>query len=246
MHTQRKSDNSLRARSRWQLKRRTLGSAKDTYVPMSQLSKRLLKGLALGLWTATGFSVWALFLRANAGTVPFNGLQTTFGAVVAGYYAGGAVGGLLIGLAWPIRRWLLGYAALGILGVFPLYLFAPTSRQSGQFLTTHHLATALLPALFVGAAVGVWAWTEDHPNGPPWLDVLRFPTFRTMVIVWAAALLVALPAILLGPTRSYSWSFHMVILIAGIFVITPLTIAALVTLRFHHNNQEDEPGRRAT
>jgi len=68
----------------------------------------LLKGLSLGLFLATGLSAWVLLLRAQAGTAPFDRLNTSFTAVVVGYYLGGAVGGLLIGLAWRIGRSLVG------------------------------------------------------------------------------------------------------------------------------------------
>ncbi len=80
---------------------------------MRPLLGNLLKGLSLGLFVATGLSAWALLLRTQAGTAPFDRLHTTFTATVVGYYHGGTTGGLLIGLAWPLRRWLIGYALLG-------------------------------------------------------------------------------------------------------------------------------------
>ena len=197
----------------------------------------LLKGLSLGLFVATGLSAWVLLLRIQAGTPAFDRLDTTVTAVVVGYYLGGAVGGILIGLAWPLHRWLIGYGLLGILGVFPFYLFAPGGRDNGPLLSLENLATALLGAFFVGGAVGVWSWADDHPHGPGWFDALRFPTARTAVAVWSGALFLAILGITLVPKWSFYWPFQLVILAAGTLFIVPLAVAVLVTLRFHRWQQ---------
>jgi hypothetical protein len=81
---------------------------------------------------ATAFTVWISLLRWTAGTAPFDRIDTTYSATVALYYAGGAVGGLVIGLLLPLRRWPWGAALLGMLGVLPLYfgVALTTSRPS--------------------------------------------------------------------------------------------------------------------
>ena len=205
---------------------------------MRPLLGNLLKGLSLGLFVATGLSAWALLLRTQAGTAPFDRLHTTFTATVVGYYQGGTTGGLLIGLAWPLRRWLIGDALLGILGVFPFYLFAARGHEDAPLLRSENIATALLGAFFVGAAVGVWAWSDDHPHGPGWFNALRFPTFRTTVAVWGGALFIAILAMVLVPKWSFYWPFRLIVLAAGVLFIIPLVTAALVTLRFYRSQQE--------
>jgi len=205
---------------------------------MRRFLGNLLKGLSLGLFVATGLSAWVLLLRSQAGTGPFDRLHTTLTATVVGYYEGGTAGGLLIGLAWPLRRWLIGYALLGILGVFPFYLFAPGGRDNSPLLSSETLATALLGAFFVGAAVGVRAWSDDHPYGPSWFDSLRFPTLRTTLAVWGGASFIAILALVLVPKWSFYWPFRLIVLAAGVLFIVPLVTAVLVTLRFYRTQQE--------
>jgi hypothetical protein len=205
---------------------------------MRYFLENLLKGLSLGLLVATGLSAWVLLLRTQAGTAPFDRLNTTFTAVVVRYYLGGAVGGLMIGLAWRVGRSLVGYALLGILGVFPFYLFAPGGRHNGLLLSPENLASALLGAFFVGAAVGVWVWSDDHPHGPRWFDTLRFPTFKTIVELWSAAVFIALLAIILVPRWSLYWPFQLVVFAAGALFIVPLATAVLVTMQFYRRRLE--------
>ncbi len=212
---------------------------------MKRFLGNLLKGLSLGLFLATALSGWVLLLRIRAGTAPFDRLDTTFTDVVVGYYEGGAAGGVLVGLAWPLGRWLVGYAVLGVLGVFPFYLFAPGGRAGSALLSSERIASALLGAFFVGTAVGAWIWTDDHPHGPKWFDVLRFPTLRDTIAVWGGALFIAILSIVLVPRWSFYWPFELVIFAACILFIVPLTTAMLVTLRFYRIRQEDHAGRAA-
>ena len=177
-------------------------------------------------------------LRIQAGTAPFDHLDTTFTKVVVGYYEGGVVGGVLVGLAWPLGRRLIGYVVLGMLGVFPFYLFAPGARTGTPLLSAERVASALLGAFFVGGAVGVWMWSDDHPNGPTWFDTLRFPTFRTTIAVWVGALFVAILAIVLVPRWSFYWPFELIVFAAGVLFIVPLATAVLVTMRFRKCRQE--------
>ena len=199
---------------------------------MKRLPGNLLKGLSLGLCVATGLSAWVLLLRLRAGPAPFDRLETTFTEVVVGYYEGGAAGGVLIGLAWPLGRWFVGYALLGMLGVLPFYLFAPGGRGGTSLISTENVASALLGAFFVGGAVGVWIWSDDHPHGPNWFDALRFPSLKGTVAVWGGALFVAILSIVLVPTWSFYWPFELIILAAGVLFIVPLAVAVLVTMRF--------------
>jgi hypothetical protein len=105
-------------------------------------------------------------------------------------------------------------------------------------LSSENVATALLGAFFVGAAVGVWAWADDHPRGPPWFDSLRFPTARTTLAVWSGASFIAILAFVLVPKWSFYWPFLLIVIAAGILFIVPLLAAVLVTLRFYRIQQE--------
>jgi len=199
---------------------------------MQRVAANLLKGIGLGIFIATGLTAWVLIVRSVAGTAPFARLHTSLGDVVSGYYLGGITGGSLIGICWPLKRWPIGYVILAILGVLPFYVFAPGGESSHRFLNSQNLATSLLGAFFVGGAVGIWAWTDDHPNGPSWLDILRYPRSRTVAFLWVGASLVAGTAWYLVPMWSSQWPFLLVVFAAGVLFIVPLMTALLVTFRF--------------
>ncbi len=197
-----------------------------------RLATNLLKGSALGLFIATGLTAWATLVHYLAGTAPFDRLHTSFPAVVAGYYLGGLTGGLLIGLAWPLRRWILGCVLLAVVGVFPFYLFAPGGRSGFSAIDQRTVATSLLGAVLIGPVLGIWAWADDHPTGPIWLDTLRYPSRRGLGWVWALAITVAVLSVYLVPLWSHDWPFTLVLLAAAALFVAPLATALLVTHRF--------------
>jgi len=199
---------------------------------LRDLRFNLLKGVGLALFVATGFTAWITVLRISAGTAPFDRLDTTYGATVALYYGGGLVAGILLGLFWPLRRWALGSVFLAVLGMFPLYVGVALTRTShSDWLTVDNITTGLLLAFLAGVPLGLWIWMDDHPQGPPWLDALRYPTTSILSKIWIAALLIA-GLSYFGVSRfSGSWPPFLVILTAFVLFIGPLAVAILVTLR---------------
>jgi len=197
---------------------------------LRELRNNLLKGIALGLFVATGFSLRVSFLRLTVGTSPFDRLNTTYLATVELYYCGGLIGGTLIGLFLPVRRWLLGAAFLGMLGVFPLYFgVAVTTSGAASAFTIDNLAMSSVLAFFVGGAVGIWSWLRENPESHGPIQMLRHPTIRTVVILWLAA--GALAAIsYFGLSRwTGSWPADLVIFLAVVLFVIPILIAVLVT-----------------
>jgi len=198
---------------------------------LRDLRSNLLKGLGLALFVATGFSAWVTFLRVAYGTTAFDRLHTTYGAVVALYYLGGLAAGVLLGVFWPLRRWLPGSALLGMLAVFPLYFGVAftDSPRSGVF-TSDNLTRSLVLAFLVGVPLGVWAWHDDHPGGPTWFDALRYPSSRTAGKLWVAVLPVAGVSYILLPKWTGNWPSDLVILLAFVLFVIPILVAVLVTL----------------
>ena len=170
-------------------------------------------------------------LRITAGTAPFDDLDTTYGATAALYYAGGLVGGTLVGLFLPIGRSLWGAALLGILGVFPFYLgVALTKSRRANPLTPENIGGSALLAFLTGGAVGVWIWLDEHPMAAGWIEALRHPTSRTLSIVWAVALAVG-GASYFGLSRwTPTWPPTLVIFLAFVLFVMPLALAAFLTL----------------
>jgi len=195
------------------------------------LRNSVLKGIGLGLVVATGFTAWITFLRLTAGTAPFERLDTTYAATAALYYAGGLVGGTIVGLLLPLRRSPWGSALLGMLGVFPLYFgVALTNSQRSQVFTLENVGRSAVLAFLVGGAVGVWSWLDDNPHTTGWIDALRHPNTRTIGTVWGAASVVAAASYFGLSHWTANWPPTLVIWLAFVLFVIPLGLAALVTL----------------
>jgi hypothetical protein len=170
------------------------------------LTKNIASGIGIGLFIATGFTAWVTLLRLTVGTEPFERNDTTYEDVVQVYYAGGLLGGLFVGLLWPLHRWVLGSAVLGIVGMFPMYYgFAIQHSPSSEWLSADKLVTGLALSIIVGSAVGTGVWLSEHPHGPRWVDALRYPTPRTVGRVWLLALASAAVAWFLGLKWAGQW-----------------------------------------
>jgi hypothetical protein len=200
--------------------------------PLRVLGTNLAKGVALGLFVATGLSLFVTVLRVGSGPGPFQRLDTTYPLTVALYYGAGFVGGILIGLAWPLKRWLLGSALLGMLGVFPAYLGAAfLMSPPSQWLTGDNFAEAALLALMVGVPVGAWSWLDDN-EPPPWIQALLNPTALTIAVAWVLCLALSGGSYFFLSRWTGNWPFVLTILtVIGLFVV-PIGVALFTTLQF--------------
>lgn len=104
---------------------------------------------------ATAFSLVATvpYLLNGANLVPKYG---SFIEVAALYYGGGLLGGVVVGVAWPLTRWQDGAAVVGALAALPFYL-------GGIFLLgkVHdpvYLITGIALAGLIGGKVGRDSW----------------------------------------------------------------------------------------
>ena len=194
---------------------------------MKALGRNLGKGIGLGLFVATGFTAWVTFLRLAVGTAPFDRLETTYAQVVQVYYAGGLAGGFLRGLLWPLRRSVVGSALLGVVGVFPMYYgFAIQQSPRSEWFSGNTLATALVLSAIVGSCVGTGAWLSDHPQGPAWVDALRYPTPATVTKLWVFAVAAASVAWFLG----LRWAGEWPAVLALVLFMVPLGFAVGVSV----------------
>src|SRR6266511_4282967 len=189
----------------------------------------VLKGLILGLSLASVLSAWVTLVRLVAGTAPFTRAETTYPALLGLYY----VGGLLIGLAWPLRKWLLGSAVLGVFGIFPLY-FAALLMDSPrtQLFTQKNIGLALLLSCLAGGPIGVWSWLDTNPTRPVWLDALLFPRTRTLAMAWAVAIVFSGGSYFLLTGLMEEWPFGLVVVVFLLLFVAPLAVAIMMTLRF--------------
>lgn len=185
-------------------------------------------GLALGLAVATGLSVWVTILRVVLG----GELDTTYLIVVRTYYAAGLAGGLLVGLAWPLRSWVFGSALLGVLGMLPFYLGFAFAESAPQRPSGESLLEALVLALMVGVPLGAGLWLKQHPIRPPWLEAFLSPRPRTLLVAWTLALLLATGSCVFLPQKMENWPFALVLLVVLVVFACPLGLALFLTLRF--------------
>jgi len=210
--------------------------------PLRSFGTNILKGIGLGLGMATGFTAWITFLRLTVGTSAFTANGTTYPATVALYYGGFAAGGFLVGLCWPLRRWVLGYALLGMLGVFPVYLGVGLTQSSrSAVFSDENLFFSIFASVTVGGIAGILSWMKDHTQGPRWLDTLRHPTVRIIGWLWTVAATLAL----IGYFGVSTWTAHASFLVevaaAVVFFVGPLGLAALVTAARYSEGKDVNP-----
>jgi hypothetical protein len=206
-----------------------LSSTSNVRKPSTLLSN-LRKGIGLGLVVATGFSLIATIIWLAYGSTKPDSAGSSYGALIGMYYAGGLLGGALVGLAWPLKRYLLGSALLGVVGVFPLYLGA-AFLESGRshWLAGDNLQMASLLALLVGAPVGCWSWLRANPP-PQWIRGLLYPTRITVSLAWFLGIAVSATSLFLTKWTG-DWPFALVVLVALMLFAAPLGVALFVTLR---------------
>jgi len=194
-------------------------------LPWSPLAN-LAKGVGLGLFIATVFSAWVTI----AGSGSRESLGVSYRALVGMYYTAGLAGGLIVGLAWPLSRHLLGAGLLGVLGMFPLYLGAGMLQSpTSQWWSLDNISTAGFIALMVGYPVGMALWFKDNP-APPWIKALLYPSAVLVRNVWLVAIPLAGGSLLLTKWTG-SWPFGLVVLtVLGLFAL-PLGLALFVTFR---------------
>jgi hypothetical protein len=119
-------------------------------------------GVRWGLGMAVAFS---LYVTVLFGVVSLASWQNLFAgaalpAVVAAYFGGGVLGGLIAGALRPLSHWPLGRMAMGFLVAIPVYegcalaspLFDTSSRTTPL---REQLTIGLICALLVGPVVGL-------------------------------------------------------------------------------------------
>jgi MFS family permease len=127
------------------------------------IRRNVVLGIGLGLAIATAFTLWVSFLRLTAGTEPFERTGTSYSVTILVYYVGFAVGGLMVGLLAPLRKWPLGSALLGFLLMLPMYsAFVIVKAPRSEWLTPFWILSTLGVSVVGGGALGLWIWREEH------------------------------------------------------------------------------------
>jgi hypothetical protein len=189
-------------------------------------------GATVGLVVATVFSIWVTIVFFVSRGQAFERLGTTYGTIVGLYYAGGLAAGILIGLASPLGRFLPGAALLGVVGVFPLYSAAAfLISQPAGLLSSHTLSTGATISILVGLPLGVSFWLDENP-APPWIQALQSPTLGTVGFTWLLALVLGGGSYFFLSRWTSSWPDNLMILVAMIVFVLPVTTALVTTFKF--------------
>jgi hypothetical protein len=103
------------------------------------LPRRLRSGVLAGLAMGAGLTLLAIpfaMVRLASGSPEAVDMLVSFIRITTLYLVGGATGGALVGICWPIRHWWLGRRILGFLAALPimfgirLLFWGPSNWQS--------------------------------------------------------------------------------------------------------------------
>jgi hypothetical protein len=110
------------------------------------------------------FTVWVTILFLLRGTEPFDKQGVSFAAVVLFYLVGGATGGVIAGVLWPLTKWRAGAYLVGLLvalvvstGLMFLLEGNPLSWGIAVILTI--LIMTVIYGLYIGYQI--WKYVQD-------------------------------------------------------------------------------------
>lgn len=137
---------------------RKLGNQPTSW--LSALKDRMLLGIVVGLFFATGCSAYALISFIIRGNAAFRANGTTLGAAIAVYYGGFILSGVLFGLLLPLARWRISAAFVGFVAMVPFYGAVMVALSGISNWGPVQTITTILGALFVGMPVGLYFWAR--------------------------------------------------------------------------------------
>lgn len=117
-----------------------------------------------GLGGGVALTVLVTVLFLFGGTEPFDKQGVSFAAVVAFYLVGGAAGGLVAGILWPLTKWRAGAYLVGLLvalivSIGLMYVLAgnPLNWDIGVIITI--LIMTAIYGLYTGYQL--WKYVQD-------------------------------------------------------------------------------------
>ena len=117
-------------------------------------------GVALGIM----FCLLALLIGAVGlltGHNPFQANHVSVWTLLGAYLLAGALGGLIVGVALPLTRWMLGAALLAFVVAFIVWFVVGLSASDHGSLREIVHASAVLGAAF-GLPIGIGFWIQDR------------------------------------------------------------------------------------
>lgn len=127
------------------------------------LRRNLRIGLLFGVVFGGGYSLWICFLWVVGGEQALS--QHGFGLMegIAAYFGGGLVGGTIVGLLLPLRKWAWGAVLLGIALCVPMSIgIVAVSVSPDRLWSWSGIPLATGIGALIGGVTGWQAWSEDH------------------------------------------------------------------------------------
>jgi hypothetical protein len=121
--------------------------------------ENIFRCVIFGLGGGAAFAIWVLVLYALRGPQPFDEIGIGLGQALTFYLAGGAAGGLILGLLWPIAKWRIGAYVVSVF-VCTVLVFCMGVQVSGNPVTWDYSAWLAVPVLAIifGLAFGRSIW----------------------------------------------------------------------------------------
>jgi len=85
------------------------------------LLRNVLWGVYWGICGAVFYSLVAGLIYLVGGSEPFARHSSTLGMTIIGYFVGGILAGLIIGILRPLNRWAWGAGVVGFLAAIPIW-----------------------------------------------------------------------------------------------------------------------------
>lgn len=120
-----------------------------------------LLGIALGVTGAVLLTLVAVMIYVLKGPGVFEQIGMSLGATIGLYFAGGLIGGALLGFLFPLTVSRLGATFVGIVVVSPLYLGAAI------LLGDPDLLAGIIASVAVGGLVGYGLWAPPSEEQLP-------------------------------------------------------------------------------
>lgn len=119
--------------------------------------RRITQMAGYGLLFGGIFSVWALILSLFQGFEIHlrGGVTVAVTHVIGVYLLGGLAAGIIVGVFFPLVRWVWGAALVGVIAALPFSVGVMASLNGfSEWTTTHTLAVAIMAPIF-GIFVGI-------------------------------------------------------------------------------------------
>jgi hypothetical protein len=126
--------------------------------------RRLGVCIAYGIGFALVYSVWVVLItRFPRGAAALDTIGISLARIIGLYFAGGVVGGTMVGLAWPLTRWRVGAGIVGYVAVLPF--FASLALMDDAMREPAAFWFVVLVASLVGFFFAIWLWSDKHRQG---------------------------------------------------------------------------------